>query len=90
MQELALGLRYTTSRKDTKSGHDVQVFNWVPLVPLAGPGAPRPASRRLRLWAGQNLPYLIGLLTGAMAEEVQKVAAVAKHAQKAKVTAGVG
>lgn len=78
-QELALGLRYTRVERNPESGNDVRSFNWVPLVPLRGSGAPPVASRRLRVWAGQNLPYLVALLSDAMAKEVQSSAAAASQ-----------
>jgi hypothetical protein len=83
-EQLALGLRYTSIEKNTETGDGVKWSNWLPLVPLAGFGAPQLASRRLRVWAGQNLPYLVGLLAEAMAKEVREVVAAANHAQKAE------
>jgi hypothetical protein len=84
--ELALALRTTSTKRNTKSGDDIRVVSWVPLVALHGPGALRVASHRLRIWAGRNLPYLVALLSDAMAKEVQDMAAAASliHGKKAK------
>lgn len=73
-EQLALGLMHTP---------EVDVYVWLPLVPLSGFGAPRLASRRLRVWAGQNLPVLISLLANRMASETEQVMAAADHAQEA-------
>lgn len=89
-QELALALRYTRVERNPESGNDVRSFGWVPLVPLRGSGAPPVASRRLRVWAGQNLPYLVALLSDAMAKEVQCSAAAASHAEKDRSKKGLG
>lgn len=78
-EQLALGLMYAP---------DVDVYKWLPLVPLSGFGAPRLASRRLRVWAGQNLSQLVSLLAEAMTKELREVAAAASHAKKATVTPG--
>lgn len=74
-QELALGLRYAKIERNPDSGDEVRSLRWVPLVPLHGSGAPPIASRRLRAWAGQNLPYLIALLSDTMAKRVEDIAA---------------
>ncbi len=68
LRELALALRYTRCEKDTQTGNEVQSFNWLPLVPLHGSGAPSVASRRLRVWVGENLSYLVALLSDAIAK----------------------
>lgn len=83
-KELALALRYTRVERSPESGDDVRSFTWVPLVPLPGSGAPPVASRRLRVWAGQNLPYLVALLSDALAKQVQSIAAAASHGSVAK------
>ncbi len=87
-QELALALRYTKVKKNPESGNHVRSFIWVPLLPLRGSGAPPVASRRLRVWAGQNLPYLVALLSDAMAKEVHSSAAAASHAEQQVVKKG--
>lgn len=79
LRELALALRYTRCEKDAQNGNDVPSFNWVPLVPLRGSGAPPVASRRLKLWVGKNLPYLVALLGDAMTKQVQDVVAAATN-----------
>jgi hypothetical protein len=83
-QELALALRYTRVERNQECGEDVRSFRWVPLVPLPGSGVPTTASRRLKMWAGRNLPYLVALLSDAMAKEVQDMAARASRARKGK------
>ena len=75
LRELALALRYTRCEKDAQNGNDVPSFNWVPLVPLRGSGAPPVASRRLKVWVGKNLPYLVALLGDAMTKQVQDIVA---------------
>lgn len=85
LRELALALRYTRSERGTQTGDDVPSVTWVPLVPLRGSGAPTVASQRLRLWAGQNLPYLVALLSDAMAKQVQSIAATANHTDRGSV-----
>jgi hypothetical protein len=82
--ELAFALRYTRANRNTKRDDDVRGFSWVPLVALHGPGAPRIASHRLRMWAGSNLPYLVALLSDAMAKQVQDMATAASHIHKKK------
>lgn len=74
-QELALAVRYAKVERNPESGDEVRSSRWAPLVPLHGSGAPPIASRQLRVWAGQNLPYLIALLSDTMAKQVQDIAA---------------
>ena len=83
-QELALALRYTTVERGPESGDDVRSFRWVSLVPLHGSGAPQVASRRLRVWVGQNLPYLIALLSDTMSKQVEEIAAERRFPEKGK------
>lgn len=83
LRELALALRYTRREKDTQTGNDVQSFNWVPLVRLQGSGAPPMASRRLKVWVGENLSYLVALLSDAMAKRVQDRVAAANDSRTA-------
>lgn len=83
LRELALALRYTRSAKDTQTGKHVQSFHWLPLVPLHGSGAPAVASRRLRVWVGENLPYLVALLSDAMTKQLRDTLAAARDSRTA-------
>lgn len=83
LRELALALRYARCEKDTHTGNDVRSFNWVPLVPLRGSSAPPVASRRLKVWVGENLPYFVALLTDAMAKHVRDRVAAASGSRTA-------
>jgi Type I restriction enzyme HindI endonuclease subunit-like, C-terminal len=51
----------------------VEIYNNVPLIQMWGFGAPAVASRRLRVWAGQNLEWLVGNLVQIMKEEADSV-----------------
>ena len=42
------------------------------------------ASRRLRVWVGQNLPYLIALLSDTMSKQVGEIAAERRFPEKGK------
>ena len=48
---------------------DVPVWNWIPLVPLPGFGAPKLAQRRLRVWAANHLVEWVDALAAKIGAE---------------------
>lgn len=62
----------------------IEVWRWLPLVQLSGFGAPPPAPRRLRHWAGQNLARIVQGIAEAIHKEVEQVAVATNAAIDAK------
>jgi hypothetical protein len=80
---LALGLRYEVIEPETdldtgETLDHVRVWNWIPLVSLPGFGAPKPAARRLRVWAANHIDQWVRAFGEKIAQQTQSTEAATR------------